>query len=56
MVLYVSDLAAQITRLEAAGVHFRNAVEVGPGGKQIMIDDPDGNPIELHEGGAGSAR
>lgn len=56
IVLYVSDLEAQITRLKAADVHFRNSVEVGPGGKQIMIDDPDGNPIELHEGGAGSAR
>ena len=56
IVLYVSDLDTQIQGLEAAGVHFRNTVEVGPGGRQIQIDDPDGNPIELHEGGAGTAR
>jgi glyoxylase I family protein len=38
-----------ITALEAAGARFRNEMEVGPGGKQIQIDDPDGNPIELFE-------
>jgi len=56
IVLYVTDLDAQIQKLTAAGVHFRNTVEVGPGGKQIQIDDPDGNPIELHEGGAGTGK
>ena len=56
IVLYVSDLDAQILKLKAAGAHFRNAVEVGPGGKQIQVEDPEGNPIELHEGGAGAAR
>jgi glyoxylase I family protein len=56
IVLYVSDLDAEIEKLKAAGVHFRNAVEAGPGGKQIQVDDPDGNPIELHEGGAGGAK
>jgi glyoxylase I family protein len=49
IVLYVDDLAASISSLEAAGAHFRNAIESGPGGKQILLDDPDGNPIELHE-------
>jgi catechol 2,3-dioxygenase-like lactoylglutathione lyase family enzyme len=49
IVLYVGDLNQQIERLRAAGVHFRNQVEVGPGGSQIQIEDPDGNPIELHE-------
>lgn len=49
IVLYVDDLASIIASLEAAGVPFRNQVEVGPGGKQILIEDPDGNPIELHE-------
>jgi glyoxylase I family protein len=49
IVLYVDDLAASIARLETAHIHFRNAVESGPGGKQILLDDPDGNPIELHE-------
>jgi len=56
IILYVSDLAAQIEKLKTAGAHFRNTVEVGPGGKQIQIEDPDGNPIELHEGGAGTTK
>lgn len=49
IVIYVDDLAPLIESLRTAGVHFRNEVEVGPGGSQILIDDPDGNPIELHE-------
>jgi glyoxylase I family protein len=49
LVLRVGDLSAQVTALTEAGVRFRNAVEVGPGGKQIQIEDPDGNPIELFE-------
>jgi catechol 2,3-dioxygenase-like lactoylglutathione lyase family enzyme len=49
IVLYVDDLASSMAELETAGVRFRNHVEEGPGGKQILIDDPDGNPIELHE-------
>jgi glyoxylase I family protein len=49
VLLYVDDLAAQIATLRAAGVRFRNEVEAGPGGKQIQIEDPDGNPLELHE-------
>ena len=49
IVLYVDDLASQIRSLKNAGVRFRNQVEVGPGGQQILIEDPDGNPIELHE-------
>jgi glyoxylase I family protein len=49
IVLYVDDLRAEIDRLQQAGVRFRNDVEAGPGGSQILIDDPDGNPIELHE-------
>jgi glyoxylase I family protein len=47
--LYVDDLDARIEALRRAAVHFRNTIEVGPGGRQILIDDPDGNPIELHE-------
>jgi catechol 2,3-dioxygenase-like lactoylglutathione lyase family enzyme len=54
IVLYVDDLNREIDRVKAAGARFRNSVEVGPGGSQIQIEDPDGNPIELHEGGAGS--
>jgi glyoxylase I family protein len=49
IVVYVKDLEAQIGKLKAAEARLRNAVEEGPGGKQIQIDDPDGNPIELHE-------
>jgi len=49
VVLRVDDLAAFITVLEAAGLRFRNNMETGPGGRQIQIDDPDGNPIELFE-------
>ena len=39
----------KIGRLKQAGVRFGNQTEEGPGGKQILIEDPDGNPIELHE-------
>jgi glyoxylase I family protein len=49
IVLYVKDLDRAIAALKSADAHFRNDVEVGPGGKQIQVDDPDGNPIELHE-------
>src|SRR5262245_58387442 len=51
VVLRVSDLPAFITSLEKAGVRFRNKMETGPGGRQIQIVDPDGNPIELFEPG-----
>jgi glyoxylase I family protein len=50
IVLYVESIAATIAALTAAQVTFRNTIESGPGGKQILLDDPDGNPIELHEG------
>ena len=49
VVLRVNDLPAFIETLKKAGLHFRNDMETGPGGKQIQIDDPDGNPIELFE-------
>ena len=49
IVLRVADLPAFLERLKAAGLHFRNEMEVGPGGKQIQLEDPDGNPIELFE-------
>ena len=49
VVLKVADLPACIDALKKAGVHFRNEMETGPGGRQIQIDDPDGNPIELFE-------
>jgi len=49
VMLQVQDLPARITDLKKAGVRFRNEMEAGPGGKQIQIEDPDGNPIELFE-------
>jgi len=49
VVLRVTDLLGLIDVLKKAGLHFRNTMETGPGGKQIQIEDPDGNPIELFE-------
>lgn len=49
IVLRVADLPARITELKSAGLSFRNEMETGPGGKQIQLLDPDGNPIELFE-------
>ena len=49
VILQVADLPARIAELKRAGLHFRNEMEVGPGGKQIQLEDPDGNPIELFE-------
>ena len=45
----VDDLTAEVARLRAAGVKFRNEIVTGPGGKQILIEDPSGNLIELFE-------
>jgi len=47
--LIVDDLAAEAARLRAAGVPFRNEIVTGPGGSQIVLDDPSGNPIELFQ-------
>ena len=49
VVLKVADLPACIDALKNSGVHFRNEMQTGPGGRQIQIEDPDGNPIELFE-------
>ena len=49
IILQVKDLPAQIESLKKTGIHFRNEMETGPGGKQIQLEDPDGNPIELFE-------
>jgi glyoxylase I family protein len=49
VVLRVADLALCIEALSKDQLHFRNQMEVGPAGKQIQIEDPDGNPIELFE-------
>jgi catechol 2,3-dioxygenase-like lactoylglutathione lyase family enzyme len=47
--LVVDDLAAEVERLRDAGLPFRNEIVKGPGGAQILIDDPSGNPIELFQ-------
>jgi glyoxylase I family protein len=49
VVLRVTDLPAHIDTLKSAGVKIRNQMEAGPGGRQIQVEDPDGNPIELFE-------
>ena len=45
----VSDLESSVDALRKAGAHFRNDIVTGVGGKQIIVDDPSGNPIELFE-------
>ena len=46
-VVEVDDIEAEFLRLRDAGVRFRNDIITGPGGKQVVIEDPSGNPIEL---------
>ena len=47
--LIVSDLAVEVERLRAAGVQFRNDIVTGPGGSQILLQDPSGNLVELFQ-------
>jgi catechol 2,3-dioxygenase-like lactoylglutathione lyase family enzyme len=47
--LLVDDIAAEVERLRAAGLTFRNEIVKGPGGSQILLDDPSGNPVELFQ-------
>ncbi len=47
--LQVPDLAAEVERLRTAGQKFRSEIVTGPGGSQIVLDDPSGNPVELFE-------
>lgn len=49
IVLEVQDLPALVTRLRGVGVAFRNDILEGPGGRQILCEDPSGNPVELFE-------
>ena len=49
VVLRVKDLPAVIAALTNQGARFRNEMQIGPGGRQIQVEDPDGNPIELFE-------
>lgn len=45
----VDDIDAEVERLREAGVSFRNEIVTGPGGRQILLDDPSGNPIEIFQ-------
>ena len=47
--LIVEDISAEVARLRAAGVEFRNDIVTGPGGKQILLEDPSGNVVELFQ-------
>jgi glyoxylase I family protein len=49
VILQVANLPGHIETLQQTGLRFRNRMETGPGGRQILLDDPDGNPIELFE-------
>ena len=49
LVLEVQDLPSRVEAMKKAGFRFRNEIETGPGGKQIQLEDPDGNPVELFE-------
>jgi predicted enzyme related to lactoylglutathione lyase len=50
LVIEVTDLDATLAALRAAGANFRSEPIAGPGGRQVLVDDPSGNPIELFEG------
>jgi catechol 2,3-dioxygenase-like lactoylglutathione lyase family enzyme len=49
LVVEVDDLPSKVAELRQAGLSFRNEIVTGPGGKQIVLEDRDGNPVELFE-------
>ncbi len=49
IILNVDDIKAEVARLRKAQLHFRNDIVTGPGGSEILLDDPSGNPIELFQ-------
>ncbi len=49
LVLEVRDLPSRVAEMKQQALRFRNEIVVGPGGKQILLEDPDGNPVELFE-------
>jgi predicted enzyme related to lactoylglutathione lyase len=55
IIIDVDDLEAEIERLRAANVNFRNEIATGPGGSEILLDDPSGNPVELFQPSGASA-
>ena len=56
LIIDVDDLPAEIERLRAANVNFRNDIATGPGGSEVLLDDPSGNPIELFQPAVQSAK
>ena len=56
LIINVDDLPAEIERLRAANVNFRNDIATGPGGSEVLLDDPSGNPIELFQPAQESAK
>ena len=53
IIINVSDIATEVDRLQKAHVHFRSGILKGPGGSEILLDDPSGNPIELFQAAGG---
>ncbi len=51
IIINVDDLASEVARLRGIHVHFRNDIVTGPGGSEILLDDPSGNPVELFQAG-----
>ena len=49
IVLYTPDLQGEVDRLRKEGVRYRNDITAGPGGREILLDDPSGNPVELFQ-------
>ena len=49
IIINVDDLPAEVAKLKKAQLHFRNDIVSGPGGSEILLDDPSGNPIELFQ-------
>ena len=49
IIINVDDLRSEIERLRKAGVHFRSEILTGPGGAEVLLDDPSGNPVELFQ-------
>lgn len=49
IIIDVEDLEAEVARLKEAGLHFRNDIVSGPGGSEVLLDDPSGNPVELFQ-------
>ncbi len=49
IIINVTDLPAEVARLRKAGQHFRSDIPQGPGGSEILLDDPSGNPVELFQ-------